>query len=172
MSGGTRQCDFSLLRLKCWYCKPVHGCHQPPPQVWTGVPVQSPRCRRSCHSWKLYFRFCYDEETGHLDEDVLGLEIPVGDRWLQTLTLVGSKLTWFSRVSCRKVIKDIKCSKIKSGQRYDDCGFWEIQTMKVCQSFRHREADLDQVLFICTFNIYYILLYIIYHIMVTVDLHF
>ena len=37
----------------------------------------------------------YDEETGYLDEDILGLEIPVGDRWLQTLALVGSKLTWF-----------------------------------------------------------------------------
>ena len=35
----------------------------------------------------------YDEETGYLDEDILGLEIPVGDRWLQTLALVGSKLT-------------------------------------------------------------------------------
>ena len=35
----------------------------------------------------------FDEEKVHLDEDVLGLEIPVGDRWLQTLPLVGSKLT-------------------------------------------------------------------------------
>jgi len=50
---------------------------------------------------------------GHvtLDKDVLGLEIPVGDRWFQTLALVGSKLT-----------------------------------MQMRQPFRHREADLDQVL--------------------------
>ena len=36
----------------------------------------------------------YDKEE-HLDQDILGLEIPVGDRRLQTLALVGSKLTWF-----------------------------------------------------------------------------
>ena len=38
-----------------------------------------------------------NDETDYLDKDILGLEIPVGDRWFQTLALVGSKLTWFMK---------------------------------------------------------------------------
>ena len=104
--------------------KPVHGCLQPPPQVGTEAQVQSLQCRRSCHSRKshehagqkddevaglpwghitleiyLMSACCQkneDEEIGHLDKYILGLEIPVGDCWLQTLALVGTKLTWFN----------------------------------------------------------------------------
>ena len=36
------------------------------------------------------------DEVGHLDKDILGLEIPVGNCWLQTLALVGSEFTWFN----------------------------------------------------------------------------
>ena len=48
--------------------------------------------------WKIIFHQSANMrrmEKEHLDKDVLGLEIPVGDRRLQTLTLACSKLTWF-----------------------------------------------------------------------------
>ena len=67
------------------------------------MPVQSHRCKRSCHSGNYHEFPDYkdDDEDGedgedvsHLDEDVLGLEIPVSDRGLQALALARSKLTW------------------------------------------------------------------------------
>ena len=64
------------------------------------MPVQSHRCKRSCHSGNYHEFLDYKdddedvEDVGHLDEDVLGLEIPVSDRGLQALALARSKLTW------------------------------------------------------------------------------
>ena len=64
------------------------------------MPVQSHRCKRSCHSGNYHEFPDYKdddedgEDVGHLDEDVLGLEIPVSDRGLQALALARSKLTW------------------------------------------------------------------------------
>ena len=51
-------------------------------------------CSCSCYDEEEDNCAGFDEEKVHLDEDVLGLEIPVSDRGLQALALARSKLTW------------------------------------------------------------------------------